>query len=56
MMDMVGLRNRIVHLYWDVEVKRLYEYLQDDVILLKRFRDFTYQILQAEDGLSTTTQ
>ncbi|MFP4394861.1 MAG: type VII toxin-antitoxin system HepT family RNase toxin [Anaerolineales bacterium] len=56
MMDMVGLRNRIVHLYWDVDVKRLYKYLQDDVILLKKFRDFTYQILQAEDSLSTSTQ
>lgn len=56
MMDMVGLRNRIVHLYWDVDVKRLYDYLQENVILLKRFRDFTYQILQAEDNLPTSTQ
>jgi len=31
MMAMVGFRNRIVHLYWDVDVERLYQYLQQDV-------------------------
>jgi len=43
--DMVGFRNRIVHLYWAVDVERLYEYLQDDVALLQQFRDFTQQLL-----------
>ncbi len=48
MMGMVRLRNRIVHLYWDMDVERLYQYLQEDVALLRQFRDFTLQILTAE--------
>jgi uncharacterized protein YutE (UPF0331/DUF86 family) len=48
MMGMVRLRNRIVHLYWDIDVERLYQYLQEDVTLLHQFRDFTLQILAAE--------
>jgi uncharacterized protein YutE (UPF0331/DUF86 family) len=48
MMGMVRLRNRIVHLYWDIDVERLYQYLQEDVTLLHQFRDFTLQILIAE--------
>jgi uncharacterized protein YutE (UPF0331/DUF86 family) len=49
MMAMVGFRNRIVHLYWDVDVDRLYQYLQQDVPLLRRFRDFTLQVLAVEE-------
>ncbi len=49
MMDMVGFRNRLVHLYWDVDVEKLYQYLQEDVTLLYQFRDFTLQILTAEE-------
>jgi len=49
MMAMVGFRNRLVHLYWDVDVDRLYQYLQQDVPLLRRFRDFTLQLLTAEE-------
>ena len=49
MMGMVGFRNRIVHLYWDVDVDRLYQYLQQDVPLLGRFRDFALQVLTAEE-------
>ena len=48
MMAMVGLRNRIVHLYWDVDVDKLYQYLQQDVALLYQFRDFVLQLLTAE--------
>jgi uncharacterized protein YutE (UPF0331/DUF86 family) len=48
MMEMVGLRNRIVHLYWDIDVEKLYQYLQQDVTLLRQFRDFTLQLLTAE--------
>ena len=51
MMAMVGFRNRIVHLYWDVDVERLYQYLQEDVQLLRRFRNFVLQILTAEEEL-----
>jgi uncharacterized protein YutE (UPF0331/DUF86 family) len=49
MSDMVALRNRIVHLYWDVDVKRLYSYLQSDIVLLRQFRDFAEQLLAAEE-------
>ena len=49
MMAMVGFRNRIVHLYWDIDVDRLYQYLQQDVPLLRRFRDFTMQVLAVEE-------
>ena len=49
MMAMVGFRNRLVHLYWDVDVERLYQYLQQDVSLLRGFRDFTLQVLTAEE-------
>ena len=49
MMAMVGFRNRIVHLYWDIDVDRLYQYLEQDVPLLRRFRDFTLQVLAVEE-------
>ena len=49
MSDMVSLRNRLVHLYWDVDVERIYSYLLTDVDLLKDFRDFTLELLAAED-------
>ena len=48
MMTMVGFRNRLVHLYWDVDVEKLYQYLQEDVTLLRQFRDFTLQIITTE--------
>ena len=49
MMAMVGFRNRLVHLYWDVDVEKLYQYLQEDVTLLHQFRDFTLQVITAEE-------
>ncbi len=49
MMAMVSFRNRIVHLYWDVDIDRLYHYLQHDLPLLRRFRDFVLQVLTAEE-------
>jgi uncharacterized protein YutE (UPF0331/DUF86 family) len=49
MMAMVGFRNRLVHLYWDVDVEKLYQYLKEDVPLLRQFRDFVLQILTAEE-------
>jgi uncharacterized protein YutE (UPF0331/DUF86 family) len=48
MMEMVAFRNRLVHLYWRIDVELLYQYLQQDVSLLHRFRDFTLQVLTAE--------
>jgi len=49
MMAMIGFRNRIVHLYWDIDLDRLYQYLQEDVPLLRKFRDFVLQVLTAEE-------
>ena len=49
MIAMVALRNRLVHLYWRIDVGLLYQYLQQDVALLVRFRDFTLQLLTAEE-------
>lgn len=47
--DMVSLRNRLVHLYWDVDTERIYSYMQTDVDFLKNFRDFTLELLAAEE-------
>jgi uncharacterized protein YutE (UPF0331/DUF86 family) len=51
MMAMISLRNRLVHLYWDIDVEKLYQYLQEDVKFLHQFRDFTLQILTAEQDM-----
>ena len=48
MIAMVGFRNRLVHLYWNVDVEKLHQYLQEDVALLRDFRDFVSQVLTAE--------
>jgi len=46
MQEMVGLRNRIVHLYWDLDADKLYGYLQNDVESLKRFEVFCVQLIE----------
>jgi uncharacterized protein YutE (UPF0331/DUF86 family) len=56
LMGMVGFRNRLVHLYWDIDVDRLYQYLQQDVALLCRFREFTLQLLTAEEESQSDEQ
>ena len=47
--DLVALRNRIVHLYWDMDTERLYDYLLHDVVHLRQFRDFALGLLAAEE-------
>jgi uncharacterized protein YutE (UPF0331/DUF86 family) len=49
MIVLVAFRNRIVHLYWDLDVERLHQYLQEDIPLLRRFRDLVLRILDAEE-------
>lgn len=49
MAEMVKMRNRIVHLYWDIDLERLYQYLKQDTQLLERFRTFVIQLLEAEE-------
>ncbi|MFP3870625.1 MAG: type VII toxin-antitoxin system HepT family RNase toxin [Syntrophobacteria bacterium] len=46
MSAMVSFRNRLVHLYWDVDPGRLYQYLQEDLGLLERFRDWLLQLIE----------
>jgi uncharacterized protein YutE (UPF0331/DUF86 family) len=46
MVQMVQLRNRLVHLYWDVDPERMHQYLHQDVAHLERFRAFTVGILE----------
>ncbi|MBC8447666.1 MAG: DUF86 domain-containing protein [Chloroflexi bacterium] len=46
MVQMVQLRNRLVHLYWDIDPARMYHYLQNDLPLLQRFRGFTVAIAE----------
>jgi uncharacterized protein YutE (UPF0331/DUF86 family) len=48
MAQMVQLRNRLVHLYWDVDPERMHHYLRDDVAHLERWRAFTAGILEKE--------
>jgi uncharacterized protein YutE (UPF0331/DUF86 family) len=48
MSEMVSFRNRIVHIYWDIDLRRLYRYLQEDIPLLEQFRTFALQIIDAE--------
>lgn len=50
MSDLISFRNRIVHLYWDLDLDRLYQYLQQDIDLLRRYGDFTLQLLAAEES------
>jgi len=53
---MVRLRNRLVHLYWDVDPERMHQYLQEDVVHLERFRAFALAMLEREqrrrDGIA----
>jgi len=49
MMAMVSFRNRLVHLYWAIDLERLYEYLQTDIALLRQFHEFGYMLLQADE-------
>jgi len=46
MVKMVQLRNRLVHLYWDIDAAKMYHYLQNDPALLRRFRAFTVAIVE----------
>jgi uncharacterized protein YutE (UPF0331/DUF86 family) len=48
--EMVSFRNRIVHIYWGLDLQRLYRYLQEDVPLLERFRNFALQIVEVEEA------
>jgi len=48
MADLVGLRNRLVHLYLTVDPVKMYQYLQEDVAHLETFLAFVIGYLERE--------
>ncbi len=48
MAQMVQLRNRLVHLYWDIDPEKMHHYLHCDIAHLERFRAFTAGLLDKE--------
>ena len=48
--EMSAFRNRIVHMYMEIDITRLYQYLQEDVDYLKRFREIADAIIDAEES------
>lgn len=48
--DMTAFRNRIVHMYMEIDVARLFRYLREDVGYLKQFREVAEAIVDAEES------
>lgn len=48
MVQLAQLRNRLVHLYWDIDPERMHHYLHHDVVFLERFRAFALGLLEAQ--------
>lgn len=48
MVRMVSFRNRLLHLYWDVDVRRLHQYVQEDIPLFERFKIFVIQLIESD--------
>ena len=46
---MAGLRNRLVHMYWDVDYRQIYRIISNNLEDLERF---SREIVQLERGLS----
>jgi len=44
--QMVGMRNRLVHLYWEVDADTLYQVLQNNLEDFERFKADVYTYLQ----------
>lgn len=49
MARMVQLRNRLVHLYWDVDPERMHQYLREDVEHLECFRALALVIMEGDE-------
>lgn len=43
---MVRMRNRLVHLYWEVDADILYDTLQKDLIAFDRFKAYVYRFMR----------
>jgi len=50
MVQMVQLRNGLVHLYWDIEPERMHGYLQSDLVFLEKFKAFVLAVVEVEDS------
>ena len=48
MVQMVQLRNRLVHLYWDINAEKMYGYLQKDLVFLEKFKVFALAAVEEE--------
>ena len=44
---MVQMRNRLVHLYWEVDADILYDTLQHDLADFDRFKGYVYRYMQS---------
>lgn len=47
---MVRMRNRLVHLYWEVDVNILYDTLQNNLGDFDRFRAYVYDLMRRCQG------
>jgi uncharacterized protein YutE (UPF0331/DUF86 family) len=52
--QMVGMRNRLVHLYWEVDADTLYQVLQNNLEDFERFKAAVYAYLQASGAFETS--
>lgn len=43
---MVGMRNRLVHLYWEVDADIVYEVLQNNLDDFERFKAYVYDFMR----------
>jgi len=46
---MARMRNRLVHLYWEVDADILYDTLQHNLSDFDRFKDYVYRYMQTEE-------
>jgi len=46
--DLAGLRNVLVHIYWDLNLEEIYGILQNDLKTLKSFRDAVKALLSKD--------
>jgi uncharacterized protein YutE (UPF0331/DUF86 family) len=47
MQDMARFRNRLIHLYWNIDTDQIYEILQKDISDIKRFLEIYIKKIQS---------
>ena len=50
--QMAGMRNRLVHLYWEVDAETVYKTLQENLRDFDRFKAAMYTYLRSKGGVS----